>query len=75
LVTSRALAAADYVNITPESRQNSIKVTWIVRNIDKIAIDRPVEATKGRVVFELHSARRVEQFARRQSIYIMRLRA
>ncbi len=28
--------------------------TWIVRNIDKIDIDNPVEAAVGRPVFELH---------------------
>ncbi len=27
---------------------------WIVRNLDKIDIDNPVEAAKGRPVFELH---------------------
>jgi len=28
--------------------------SWIVRNLDKVDIDNPVEAAEGRPVFELH---------------------
>jgi deazaflavin-dependent oxidoreductase (nitroreductase family) len=28
--------------------------SWVVRNLDKVDIDKPVEAAEGRPVFELH---------------------
>jgi hypothetical protein len=39
--------------LAPVARQTRIG-GWIVRTIDKIDIDHPVEAAQGRPVFELH---------------------
>jgi deazaflavin-dependent oxidoreductase (nitroreductase family) len=39
--------------VAPAARQTRIG-EWIVRNIDKIDIDHPMEAAEGRPVFELH---------------------
>jgi deazaflavin-dependent oxidoreductase (nitroreductase family) len=39
--------------LAPVARQTRIGA-WIVRTIDKIDIDHPVEAAQGRPVFELH---------------------
>ncbi len=47
--------AAEFVRdvIAPNARQSRVGL-WLVRDIDKIDIDNPVEAVKGRPVFELH---------------------
>ena len=37
----------------PRARQTRVG-SWIVRNLDKVDIDNPVEAARGRPVFELH---------------------
>ena len=39
--------------LAPHARRTRLG-SWIVRNLDKIDIDNPVEAAKGRPVFELH---------------------
>lgn len=39
--------------LAPVARQTRIGA-WIVRTVDKIDIDHPVEAAQGRPVFELH---------------------
>ncbi len=39
--------------IAPIARQNRLGM-WIVRNIDRIDIDHPVEAAQGRPVFEIY---------------------
>ena len=39
--------------LVPNARQTWLG-SWIVRNIDKIDVDNPAEAAKGRPVFELH---------------------
>ena len=43
--------------LAPHARQTRFG-SWIVRNVDKIDIDNPEEAAKGRPVFELHPRRR-----------------
>jgi deazaflavin-dependent oxidoreductase (nitroreductase family) len=47
--------AAEFIRdvLRPAARRMPIGL-WIVRNLDKIDIDNPVEAAKGRPVFELH---------------------
>ena len=39
--------------LAPHARRTRLG-SWIVRNLDKIDIDNPVEAARGRPVFELH---------------------
>src|SRR5438093_3007704 len=39
--------------LAPHARQTQLG-SWIVRYVDKIDIDNPVEAAKGRLVFEVH---------------------
>ena len=39
--------------LAPLVRQYGWLAMWIVRNVDKIDIDNPVEAAQGRPVFEL----------------------
>jgi deazaflavin-dependent oxidoreductase (nitroreductase family) len=39
--------------LAPEARQTRVG-GWIVRNVDKIDIDNPVQAAEGRPVFEIH---------------------
>jgi deazaflavin-dependent oxidoreductase (nitroreductase family) len=47
--------AADFVRdvLAPHARRSRFGA-WFVRQVDKIDIDDPVEAVKGRPVFELH---------------------
>jgi deazaflavin-dependent oxidoreductase (nitroreductase family) len=40
--------------LAPHARRSRFG-SWFVRHVDKIDIDKPVEAVKGRPVFELHS--------------------
>ncbi|HLZ28107.1 MAG TPA: nitroreductase family deazaflavin-dependent oxidoreductase [Chloroflexota bacterium] len=43
--------------LAPLARRYGWLALWIVRNVDKIDIDRPVEAAQGRPVFELRRGR------------------
>ncbi len=47
--------AAEFIRdvYVPHARRVPLGL-WILRNLDKIDIDNPVEAAKGRPVFELH---------------------
>ena len=42
--------------LSPLVRRYGWLAEWIVRTIDKVDIDHPVEAAEGRPVFELHSS-------------------
>jgi len=58
-VTATELAPAEAVVffrdvLAPLARRYGWLAMWIVRNVDKIDIDDPVEAANGRPVFELH---------------------
>jgi deazaflavin-dependent oxidoreductase (nitroreductase family) len=60
-VTAAELGPAERVEffcdvLAPRVRQTRIG-SWIVRNVDRIDIDNPVEAAKARPVFELARAR------------------
>jgi hypothetical protein len=52
-----AVEAAAFIAdvLAPRARQTRLGA-WFVRSVDKIDIDRPVEAVEGRPVFELHRA-------------------
>ena len=52
--------AAEFIRdvLAPHARRSRFG-NWFVRNIDKIDIDSPGEAAKGRLVFELYSLDRV----------------
>jgi hypothetical protein len=47
--------AAEFIRdvVAPHARRSRFG-SWFVRTIDKIDIDHPVEAARGRPVFELH---------------------
>lgn len=49
--------AAEFIRdvLAPHARRTRFG-SWFVRNIDKIDIDSPVEASRGRPVFEIHGA-------------------
>jgi deazaflavin-dependent oxidoreductase (nitroreductase family) len=49
--------AAEFIRdvLAPHARRTRFG-SWFVRNIDKIDIDSPVEASRGRPVFEIHAA-------------------
>lgn len=42
--------------LAPRYRRTAWLGRWIVRNMDKVDVDNPVEAAKGRPVFELYPA-------------------
>ena len=46
--------------LAPRYRRTNWLGRWIVRNLDKVDVDNPVEAAKGRPVFELYPATRVD---------------
>jgi deazaflavin-dependent oxidoreductase (nitroreductase family) len=57
-VTAAELPPAEAVTffrdvLAPLARQYGWLAMWIVRNVDKIDVDNPVEAAQGRPVFEL----------------------
>ena len=43
--------------LAPLARRYGRLATWIVRNVDRIDLDNPLEAAQGRPVFELHRRR------------------
>lgn len=42
--------------LAPRYRRTNWLGRWIVRNLDKVDVDNPVEAAKGRPVFEIYPA-------------------